>query len=100
MSQNKAQDDKNTLPFDHAQTTMMLHSTALTRMAADKKLSYDAALDLATVMLREAAIRARILLERKPFAEEELQNHNETLDGLLISVKGRARQLIGAPAEG
>lgn len=100
MSQDKPQDDKSTLPFDHAQTTMMLHSTALTRMTADKTLSYDAALNLATVMLREAAMRARILLERNGFAEEELQNHNETLDGLLISVKGKARRLIGSPAEG
>lgn len=99
MTRNNDDSVQNTIPFDHAQTTMLLHSTALTRMAADKKLSYDAALDLATVMLREAAIRARILLERNSFAEEELQKHNEMLDGLLISVKGVAKQLIGAPAE-
>lgn len=99
MTRNSDDSDPNTIPFDHAQTTMMLHSTALARMARDKALTYEEALDWATMTLRAAALRARVLLERAYFAEAELVCHHQTLDGLLSTVKSEALRLTGASSD-
>ena len=99
MIRNSDDSDPNTIPFDHAQTTMMLHSTALARMARDKALSYEEALDWATSKLRAAAIRARVLMERAHFDEAEVLVHHQSLDVILGNVKSEARRLTGASSD-
>ncbi|SIR48371.1 hypothetical protein [Bosea sp. TND4EK4] len=86
------------VPFEHAQLTTLLHSTAMTRMAVSG-CEYGEAMTFALGAVRSAAGAAAALLEHQVLSDAEKLAHREGMDAIVFGAKGRAVAALGYESE-